>query len=103
MVRREVPAEADVHARLLSLQHRSAAEKPSGLPKSAAREVTPSVRPPARRPAGRRGGPPSGGLDLDFDVHAGGQIEALERVDRLGRVLDDVHQSLVDPHLEVLP
>src|ERR1700733_15905208 len=71
-------------------------------PNSAAREVTPSFRPPARRPAGISGPPPSGGLDLDLDVHARRQVEPLERVDRLGRVLADVDQALVDPHLEVL-
>src|ERR1700733_10027308 len=52
--------------------------------------------------AGRRGERPSGRLDLDLDAHAGREVEPLERVDRLGRVLDDVDQALVDPHLEVL-
>jgi len=42
------------------------------------------------------------GLNLDFDVDAGREVEALKRVDRLRRVLDDVEQALVDPHLEVL-
>ena len=41
-------------------------------------------------------------LDLDLDVDAGGQLEALQRVDGLRRRLDDVEQALVDPHLEVL-
>ena len=41
-------------------------------------------------------------LDLDLDVDAGGEVEALEAVDRLGRGLEDVEQALVDPHLEVL-
>jgi hypothetical protein len=31
-----------------------------------------------------------------------GKFDALEGVDRLGRVLDDVEQALVHPHLEVL-
>src|ERR1700722_10968876 len=68
----------------------------------AARDVTPSATPPARRLAGKRGGRPSGRLDLDLDVHAGREVEPLERIDRLGRVLDDVDEALVDPHLEML-
>ncbi len=42
-------------------------------------------------------------LDLDLDVDPGRQIEALQRIDRLGRWLEDVEQALVDAHLEVLP
>src|SRR5579875_2087541 len=42
-------------------------------------------------------------LYLDFDVDAGGKLDALQAVDRLGRVLDDVEQALVHPHLEMLP
>src|ERR1700685_3524558 len=68
----------------------------------AARDVTPSATPPARRLAGKRGARPSGRLDLYLDVHAGREVEPLERVDRLGRVLDDVDQALVHPHLEVV-
>jgi hypothetical protein len=45
----------------------------------------------------------SGLLDLDLDVDAGGKIEALQRVNRLGRGLEDVEEALVDAHLEVLP
>src|SRR5438552_91781 len=52
---------------------------------------------PAPKPIGL------GGLDLDLDVDAGGQLEALEGVDGLGTGLEDVEQALVDPHLEVLP
>src|SRR6201996_1825537 len=40
--------------------------------------------------------------ELDLDVDAGRQVEPHERVDRLGRRIDDVDQSLVCPHLEVL-
>ena len=43
-----------------------------------------------------------GGLDLDLDVDARGEVEALERLDRLARGLDDVEEALVDAHLEVL-
>ena len=42
------------------------------------------------------------GLDLDLDVDPGGELEALERLDRLAGGLDDVDETLVDPHLEVL-
>src|ERR687898_123633 len=38
-------------------------------------------------------------LDLDLDVDAGGKVEALQAVDRLGGGLDDVEQALVDAHL----
>src|SRR4051794_40869422 len=44
----------------------------------------------------------SAGLDLDLDVDAGGELDALQRVDRLGVRVDDVDQPLVDAHLEVL-
>src|SRR3954451_404679 len=41
--------------------------------------------------------------EADLDVDAGGQmVEALERVDRLGRRLMDVDQALVGADLEVL-
>ena len=43
-----------------------------------------------------------GALYLDLDVDARREVEALQRVDRLRRVVDDVDQPLVDPHLEVL-
>src|SRR5262249_50296039 len=49
-----------------------------------------------------RGGLPSRLLDLDLDVDAGGQVEALERLHRLAGGLDDVEEALVDAHLEVL-
>ncbi len=55
--------------------------------------------------AGRRGVARHGSLrllDLDLDVDAGGEVETLERVDRLRGGLQDVEQTLVDPHLEVL-
>src|SRR5439155_7827656 len=41
-------------------------------------------------------------LDLYLDVDAGGEVEALQRVDRLGAGLEDVEEALVDAHLEVL-
>src|SRR5688572_10977279 len=41
-------------------------------------------------------------LQLDLDVDAGRQVEAHERVDGLGGRVDDVDQSLVRTHLEVL-
>ena len=41
-------------------------------------------------------------LDLDLDVDTGRQIEPLQRVDRLGRRIEDVEQALVDAHLEML-
>jgi hypothetical protein len=41
-------------------------------------------------------------LDLDLYVDPGRQIETLESVHCLRGVLDDVHQPLVNPHLEVL-
>src|SRR5438876_5286388 len=41
-------------------------------------------------------------LNLDLDVDAGGEVEALERLDGLARWLDDVEETLVDAHLEVL-
>src|SRR6476661_940760 len=39
---------------------------------------------------------------FDLDVHAGGQIELHQRVDRLRRRLNDVEQPLVRSHLELL-
>src|SRR5579864_4809069 len=57
-----------------------------------------SFTPPSLRVAR----PASGRLDRDLDVDARGEVEALQRVDRLGAVLDDVDQALVHPHLEVL-
>src|SRR5690606_38637304 len=41
-------------------------------------------------------------LELDLDVDAGRKVEPHERVDRLGRRIDDVDQPLVRAHLEVL-
>src|SRR5690349_9224401 len=40
--------------------------------------------------------------ELDLDVDAGRQVEAHQRVHRLGRGVDDVDQPLVRAHLEVL-
>lgn len=40
--------------------------------------------------------------DLDLDVDASGQVETLESVDCLCRVVDDVDQTLVHSHTEVL-
>ncbi len=42
-------------------------------------------------------------LDLDFDIHASWKLEALKAVDGLGVGLQDVDQTLVDSHLEMLP
>src|SRR5580698_207409 len=52
------------------------------------------------RGAGRAAG--SDVLDLDLDVDAGGQVEALKGVDGLRSVLHDVDEPLVHLHLEVL-
>ena len=41
-------------------------------------------------------------LDLDLDIHASRQVQPLKAVHRLGRVLDDIHKALVNPHFEVL-
>jgi hypothetical protein len=41
-------------------------------------------------------------LDFDFDVDAGWELKALQRVDGLWRRLEDVEEALVDLHLEVL-
>src|SRR5690349_15280462 len=41
--------------------------------------------------------------ELDLDVDAGGQIQPHQRVDGLRGGVDDVDQTLVRPHLEVLP
>src|SRR5947199_7845124 len=41
-------------------------------------------------------------LDLDLDVDAGGEVEALERLDGLRGRLHDVDEALVDAHLEML-
>src|SRR6476660_10380797 len=40
--------------------------------------------------------------ELDLDVDAGGQVESHQRVDRLRRGVNDVDQTLVRAHLEVL-
>src|SRR5579875_273021 len=42
------------------------------------------------------------GLDLDLDVDTRGKVETLQRVNRLRGVLDDVHEPLVNAHLEML-
>src|SRR5262245_9754826 len=41
-------------------------------------------------------------LELDLDVDAGRQVQALELLDRLRRGVDDVDEPLVGEHLEVL-
>src|SRR4051812_46521227 len=42
------------------------------------------------------------GLELDLDVDAGRQVEPHERVNRLGRRVENVDEPLVGAHLEVL-
>ena len=44
----------------------------------------------------------SAALNLDFDVDASRQLDALQAVDGLWIWIDDVDQTLVDAHLEVL-
>src|ERR1041384_994314 len=44
----------------------------------------------------------SGSLQLDLDVDASGKVEPHERVHRLRGRVDDVDQTLVRTHLEVL-
>src|SRR5713226_1851320 len=39
---------------------------------------------------------------FDLHIHTGGKLELHERVDRLGRRLENVEQPLVRPHLELL-
>src|SRR5262245_55002051 len=41
-------------------------------------------------------------LELDLDVDARREVQALELLDRLRRRVDDVDESLVGEHLEVL-
>ena len=41
-------------------------------------------------------------LNLDLDVHAGGEIELHQRVHRLRGRLHDVEQAEMGPHLELL-
>ncbi|MEY4165705.1 MAG: hypothetical protein RL419_1547, partial [Actinomycetota bacterium] len=41
-------------------------------------------------------------LNLDLDVNTSWQLDALQRVDGLGIRIDDVDETLVDAHLEVL-
>src|SRR6185503_18828433 len=57
-----------------------------------------SVSSPRTIPLGIR----SAGLDLDLDVDARGQLDALQAVDGLCVGIDDVDQALVDTHLKVL-
>src|ERR1700720_4492011 len=45
---------------------------------------------------------PLSALELDLDVHAGGEIELHQRVHRLRRRIDDVEQSFMGAHLELL-
>src|SRR5687768_12313427 len=44
----------------------------------------------------------SAGSELDFDVHAGGEVELHQRVHGLRRRINDVEQALVRAHLELL-
>src|SRR5438105_15811485 len=41
-------------------------------------------------------------LELDLDVHAGGEIELHQRIHRLRRRIDDIEQALVRAHFELL-
>src|SRR4051812_24332208 len=74
---------------------RPGARLPRYHPCVPAKAGTQSVLPPSREHRSSLG-------ELDFDVHAGGQIELHQRVDRLRRRLHDVEQPLVGPHLELL-
>src|SRR4051812_27799543 len=89
------------------------ADRPASL-----RRPAPSVCPEERNPAERvLGGvlcwlpqvfprsstsAESAGLDLDLDVDARRQLDALQAVNGLGVRIDDVDEALVDAHLEVL-
>src|SRR5258708_20050304 len=44
----------------------------------------------------------SSSSELDFDVDAGGEVELHQRVHRLRRRIDDIEQSLMRAHLELL-
>ena len=41
-------------------------------------------------------------VHLDFDVNAGGNFEALQRLHRFGVGINDVDEALVNAHLKVL-
>src|SRR5215217_6293838 len=41
-------------------------------------------------------------LQLDFDVHVRRQVETHQRINGLGRGINDVDQTLVSTHFEVL-
>src|SRR5215204_4510479 len=41
-------------------------------------------------------------LELDLDVHAGGEVKLHQRVHRLRSRIDDIEQALVRAHLELL-
>src|SRR5690606_30452949 len=41
-------------------------------------------------------------LELDFDVHASGQVELHKRIDRLRGRVHNIEQALVSAHLELL-
>src|SRR5258708_28854986 len=45
---------------------------------------------------------PSGRPKLDLDVHAGGEVELHQRVQRLRRRVDDVEQAAMSPDLNLL-
>src|SRR5712664_1735661 len=66
------------------------------LPSSPKTWVMPTLRPMSPSYA------PCRALELDFNVHSGGQIQLHERVDSLGRGVHDVEQPLVGAHLELL-
>lgn len=42
-------------------------------------------------------------LELNLDVHAGGQVELHQRVDRLCSWVEDVDEALMGSYLEVEP
>src|SRR5579859_7469781 len=55
-----------------------------------------------RRAAGNAAAQRMRALKFDLDIHAGRQLQAHQRIDRLVRRLDDVDQPLVRAHLELL-
>src|SRR3954466_14282060 len=46
--------------------------------------------------------PVRSGAELDFDVHAGGEVELHQRVHRLRRRIDDIEHALVRADFELL-
>src|SRR3989304_8280827 len=47
-------------------------------------------------------GRPENSSELDLDVHARGQVELHQSIDRLRRGIDDVQKTLVRAHLELI-